>query len=107
MDKSRDTNRRHGRVYPGHDGRWLWQGHNLLRIAGQFQNVRAGIGAVDDVDIAAIVGLEVVGLDRDLATVLAVYLDTTLVGIGRDRRNEIANFGRVIGIANIKRANAG
>ena len=28
-------------------------------LAGQFENVHAGIGAVDDIDIAAIVGLHV------------------------------------------------
>src|SRR5271168_3457012 len=48
------------------------QSHDLARVAGQFQNVHAGIGAIDDIDIAALVGLDIVGLDRDLAAVLAV-----------------------------------
>jgi len=37
------------------------------RFAGQFEDVHPGIGPIDDVDVAAIVGLDIVGLDRDLA----------------------------------------
>ena len=42
------------------------------RFASQFEDVHAGIGAIDDVDVATIVGLDVVGLDGDLTAVLAV-----------------------------------
>src|ERR1700716_355169 len=83
------------------------QPRNAPRSAGQLQNMQPGVGAVDDIDVAALVGLDVVGLDRCLAAVLAVDGDAALVGGGRDRRNEIADFLRVIGIADIERANAG
>jgi hypothetical protein len=53
---------------------------NRAGVAGQFENVHASIGAVDDVDIAAIIGLHVIGLDYDLAAVLTIHLDATLVG---------------------------
>src|ERR1700722_4630892 len=56
------------------DAALLRQTRGLSRLSRQFQNMHAGIGAVDDVDIAALVGLEIVGLDRDLAAVLAVDL---------------------------------
>ena len=49
-----------------------WQTGDGARRPGQFENMQAGIGAIDDVDIAALVGLDIVGLDRDLAAVLAV-----------------------------------
>jgi len=44
------------------------QAGNGTRRPGQLQNVQPGIGAVDDVDVAAFVGLDIVGLDRDFAT---------------------------------------
>ena len=69
--------------------------------------MQAGIGAIDDVDIAALVGFDIIGLDRDLAAVLALDRNTTLVGRRRDRGNEMADFPGVIGIANVERAHAG
>src|SRR5579872_5890137 len=81
------------------------QPRDLASISRQFQNVQAGVGAVDDVDIAALVGLDIVGLDRDLAAILAVDLDAALVGRRRDRWNEVTDLGRMIRIANIERAN--
>src|SRR5579872_4562215 len=83
----------------------LRQPRDLASFSRQFQNVQAGIGAVDDVDIAALVSLDIVGLDRDLAAILAVDLDAALVGRRRDRWNEVTDLGRMIGIANIERAN--
>src|ERR1700735_2317679 len=80
---------------------------DLARITGQFENVHARIGAVDDVDVTALVGLEIVGLDRDFAAILAIDLDAALVGIGRDRRDEIADLFGAIGIADIDGAHAG
>src|SRR4051812_21423399 len=44
------------------------------RVAGDFQDVQPGVGAVDEIDIDAIVGLDVIALDRDLALLLAVDL---------------------------------
>src|SRR4051812_21450597 len=84
-----------------------WQPGDGARRPRQFQNVQAGIGAVDDVDVAPRVGLDIVGLDRDLAALLLVDLDASLVGRRRNRGNEVADFGGMIGIANVERANAG
>src|SRR5690348_16413357 len=82
---------------------------SVLRQAGdctcrsrQFEDVQTGIGAVDDVDVAAVVGLDVVGLDRDLAALAALDRDAALVGRSRDRRNEVADFPGVIGIADVE-----
>jgi len=40
--------------------------------------LKTGVGAIDDIDVAALVGLDIVGLDRDLAAVLAFDLDAAL-----------------------------
>jgi hypothetical protein len=56
-------------------------------LAGQFENVHAGIGSVDDIDVAAIIGLHVIGLDCDLAAILPIQLDAALV-----RRRVIAGM---------------
>src|SRR3989442_3377538 len=55
----------------------------------EFQNVHAGIGAIDDVNVAAIVDLNIVRLDRDLAALLRAGTDAPLVGF-------IGNGGDVI-----------
>ena len=47
-------------------------------LAREFENMHSGVGAIDDVDQAAIVGLDIVGLDRDLAAVGAVDLTQRL-----------------------------
>src|SRR5215510_9588587 len=60
----------------------------------QFQDMHAGIGAVDDVDVAAVIGFHIVALDRDLAAILAVDLDAALVGRLGDRRDEVADLLR-------------
>ena len=80
---------------------------NRAGIASQFENVHAGIGAVDDIDIAAIVGLHVIGLDCDLAAVLPIHLDAALIGHRRGRRNEVSDFLRMVRIADIDGAYAG
>ena len=85
----------------------LTAGRRRRAPAGQFEDVQPGIGAVDDVDVAALVGLDIVGLDRDLAAFLAVDRDAALVGRRGDRRNEMADLLGVIGIADVERAHAG
>ena len=95
----RDVRRRPGSV--------LLQPGDRARLAGHFQNVHAGIGAIDHIDVAAVVGLQIVALDRDLAAVLAVDLDAALLGRLGDRRNEIADLLRTVRIADIDRAHAG
>src|ERR1700747_915750 len=64
----------------------LQAGH-LPSLARELEDMHAGVGAVDDVDQAARVGLHVVGLDRDLAAVLAVDFDAALVGLVGDGRD--------------------
>ena len=70
----------------------LRQPRRLSGVAGQFEDVHPGVGAVDDVDVAAVVGLGVVGLDRSLAAVLAVDLDAALVGRLGDRGNVVGDL---------------
>src|ERR1700745_1413536 len=60
------------------------QSGNSARRPGQFEDMQAGVGAVDDVDIAALVGLDIVVLVGDLAALLLVDLDAALVGCRRD-----------------------
>src|SRR6266702_6603164 len=69
--------------------------------------MQARVGAVDDVDIAAVIGLDIVGLDRDLASLAALDRNAALVGGLRDRRDEIADLLGVIGIADVERAHPG
>src|ERR1700681_4633412 len=54
---------------------------HLARRAGQFEDVQAGVGPVGDVDIAAVVHIDVVGLDCDFALFIGVLADAALVGI--------------------------
>src|SRR5947209_6766484 len=82
------------------------QSRDLSRLAGQLQNVQPSVGAIDHIDVAAIVGLHIVALDRDLAAVLSVDLDAALVRRLGDRRDKEARFLRLVGIADIDRAHA-
>src|SRR6516162_10103017 len=75
-------------------------------IAGQFEYVHPGVGPIDHVDIAAIIGLDVVGLDRDLAIVLTVDRGAAFVGCFGDRGNKISDFLRMIRIAYVDGPNA-
>src|SRR3984893_1240776 len=70
-----------------------WQAGDGARRPRELKNMQAGGGAIDDIDIAALVGFDIVGLDRHLAAVLALAGDAALVGRCRDRGNEIADFG--------------
>src|SRR5262245_1352731 len=50
------------------------QTRDRARLAGQFQNVQAGVGTIREIDVAAVVGLGIVALDRGVAaTLLAAY----------------------------------
>src|SRR5262249_28098099 len=53
----------------------LFDSGRLPGFGRQLEDVHPGVCAIDQVDIAAVVGLHVVALDRDLAAVLAVDLD--------------------------------
>src|SRR3989442_5939538 len=58
----------------------------------EFQNVHAGIGAIDDVNVAAIVDLNIVRPDRDLAALLRAGTDAPLVGLVGNGGNVKAEF---------------
>src|SRR5512137_1885730 len=62
---------------------------------GQLHDVEPSIGPVRQIDEAAVVHVDVVGLDRGLAARRAGDLDATLVGLRGDRRNIEAGLGRV------------
>src|SRR6266581_6183554 len=83
--------------------------HDPAGASGQLQYMQAGVGAVDDVDEAAAVDLDVVGLDHDVAD--RVYADlATLrarVRLRRRRRDEEADLARAEGLANVDGAHAG
>src|SRR5947208_3223321 len=76
------------------------------RLAGQRKDVEAGVRAIDRVDVAAIIDLDVVRLDRDLAAIGAVDFYAARIGLVRRRRNEVRDLARMIGIADVERANA-
>src|SRR5436305_2873176 len=80
---------------------------NCARFAGQLQDVHAGIRAVDDVNVTAVVGFDIVGLDRGFTAILSVDFDAALGGGFGDRRNEVADLPRTIGITHIHGTNAG
>src|SRR6266536_2648657 len=92
---------------PGTTALSLWEAGDRPRRAGELQDVQPGVGAVDHIDEAALVGLDVVALDRGLAAVLAVDLDAARIGLLGDRRDEEAGFLRPVWIAHVERANAG
>src|SRR5712691_4788080 len=58
------------------------------RRTGQLQDVHAGVGTIDNIDIPAVVGLDVIGLNGHLAGFpTACDRGTTLVGLLRNCRN--------------------
>src|SRR5919106_332342 len=91
----------------GDSWRRLLEACHGARLAAELEDMHAGVGAIDDVDVAARVGFDVVGLDRRLAAVLAVDLHAALVGLLGDRRDEVADLPGLEGIADIERAHAG
>src|SRR5207302_2288540 len=85
-------------------GKWIRSFSSLREL----QDVHSGVGAVDDVDIAAVVDVDVVGLDGDLAALAAVgRLDAALVGPVGGGRDVIADLARMKRIADVDRAHAG
>src|SRR6476620_6560174 len=74
------------------------QSRDGARLPGQLEDVHSRAGAIDDVDVAAVVDLGIVGLDRNLSAVLTVHLDATLLRRVGDGRDEIRNFLRLEGI---------
>src|SRR6266404_798662 len=80
---------------------------NLPSGTGQLQNVQAGVGTIGNVDISAIVDVDVVGLDRHFAPLRRSRTNAALVGFAGDRRDVIGDFLRMIWIADVDCAYAG
>src|SRR5947208_10667232 len=81
---------------------------NLAPLPLELEDVHPGVGAIDRVDVAAVVDLEVVGLDRDLAAFVAGgVLDAALVSLVGRRRDVVARLARGVGVGDIDRAHAG
>src|SRR5512147_1539026 len=76
------------------------------RSAGQLEDVHAGVRTVNDVDVAAIVDFDVIGLNGDLATFVSAPAYTPLVGLRGHRRNVVADLLRVERIADVDRTHA-
>src|SRR5574338_1229086 len=77
------------------------------RGAGQLHDVEAGVGPVREVDVAAVVHVDVVGLDGHLAARRpAREVHAALVGPGGHRGNVEARLGGMEGIAHVHRAHA-
>src|SRR5713101_6382676 len=69
--------------------------------------MHSGIGAIDGIDVAAVVDIQVVGLDRDLAVLVRALANATLVGLVVDGRDVIPDLLRTVRIADIDRAHPG
>src|SRR5579864_6853698 len=68
--------------------------------------MQPSIGAIHNIDVAALVRFDIVRLDRNLAPFLTAGIHATLVGCSGDSRDEVADFLGMIWIANIKRPHA-
>jgi hypothetical protein len=76
-------------------------------IAGELEDHEARVRTVDGIDVAAVIDLDVVGLDRDLAAVRAVDLDAPRLGLCVDRGNEVRDLARMVRVTDVDRAHAG
>src|SRR5215472_11899057 len=65
-----------------------------------------GVGSIHNIDISALISLNIVALYHNLADILTIDLDTTFVCCGRNCRDEVASFFRMIRIPNVDRANS-
>src|SRR5579872_4930365 len=73
----------------------------LARRTGQLNNVHPSVGAVDRVNVAAIVHLDIVGLDRHFAGLAGTVTDAAFVGTVADGRDIVTNLFRLVGIAHV------
>src|SRR6185503_10740344 len=67
----------------------------------ELKDVHAGVGAVDDVDEAAVVHLEVIRLDRHLAAVSRGGLHAALVGLRGRGGDVVARLARMVRAADV------
>src|SRR6266487_3192893 len=107
MERSEIRDPAYATLLAGYGTEALRQARDRPRRAGELQDVQPGVGAVDHIDEAALVGLDVVALDRGLAAVLAADLEAARVGLLGDRRDEEADLLGPIRIAHVERADAG
>src|SRR5262249_49370467 len=80
---------------------------HLSGCTGQLQDVHARVRPIDDVDVAPIVAVDVVGLDGHLAALVAAAADAAFVGLVADGGNVVADFPYVERIADVERAHTG
>ena len=76
-------------------------------ISREFDNVQTGVGAIHGVNESTIVRIEIVGLNRRLASLHAVGGHAAHVSLIGDGRNVKGNLLRCPRIAYIDGANAG
>ena len=71
-----------------------------------FDNVKSGVGPINNIDISTLIGFDIVALYRHFADILSIDFDATLVCCRRNRWDEVANFFRMVRIAYIERTNS-
>ena len=69
--------------------------------------MHAGIGAVDNIDVASVIDLDVVRLYRDFAALIGTVAETALVSLVGGSGNVVADFLRLQRIAHVESAHAG
>src|SRR5712672_1121327 len=69
--------------------------------------MHSGVGAIDDVDVAAIVYFHVIRLNRDFAFLIRALANAALVGLIGYGGDEISDFLRIVRVTNIDGAQAG
>src|SRR5438477_11103256 len=75
--------------------------------ACQLEDMQAGVRAIDDVDMASVVHVDVVRLDGDFAVLARARADAALIGLVRDRGDVEPDLFRIERIADVERARAG
>src|SRR5262245_55023999 len=70
-------------------------------VADELQDVHAGVGAVDDEDVPAVVDIDVVRLDGDLAGVDAPGRNTPLIGVAGGGGNVEGDLRRIERVADV------
>jgi hypothetical protein len=81
---------------------------DLPRLARELEDVQAGVRAIDDVNIAAVVRGDIVRLDHPAANAgIALIRPAPIVRVRGYRRNEERNILRVVRITDVEGAHAG
>src|SRR5262249_21156465 len=80
---------------------------NFPNLPGGLEYVKAAADAVGDVDVAAVVDLDIVGHDRGPAAPALGGLHATRLRVPVRRGDVVADLLRIVGIADVHRAHAG